>query len=413
MYIYLTLLLPILTATILYIFFKKSVVWWELLIPFGATLIIVGIVKLIGDDMQTSATEYINDVVVEARYYEDWDEEVSCTHSYDCNCTTDSKGNKSCSTCYEHPYDVDYHPKRWVLITRLDHELDITENEYNRLLSLYGNKAFVDMGRSYHSKDGDMYKTCWDNTNDKLQCIVYEHTYKNKVRVSNSIFNFPEVTTQDKTRYSLFDYPQILSNYKQPNILGAFSPKAERNMEILNGLYGSQYQLKAFILVFKGKSQMSGKLQQWYWKGGNKNEFILCIGVDKNDNIKWVYPFTWSEKKESSIELRNFVLSKTKLDLVEISNEMIKDLKGFKRKQFKDFDYLQIDPTPGQIITTIILAILINIGSAFFVVLNDVDDEDDKIFKSKRNYKKKLSVESLSRLSTKGLKNYIRKFPSR
>src|SRR5262245_58928714 len=39
--------------------------------------------------------------------------EVSCSHSYSCNCTPtyDDKGNytgQSCQTCYEHDYDVDW-----------------------------------------------------------------------------------------------------------------------------------------------------------------------------------------------------------------------------------------------------------------------------------------------------------------
>lgn len=33
---------------------------------------------------------------------------VSCSHSYSCHCRTDSKGNTSCDTCYEHSHDYNW-----------------------------------------------------------------------------------------------------------------------------------------------------------------------------------------------------------------------------------------------------------------------------------------------------------------
>lgn len=369
-------------------FWNRKVVLLEFLALFACSFIAVGIVKLVADNSNTSDTEFWNGTKNEVRYYEPWDEEVPCRHpvyctrTYECNC--DSKG-ENCSTCteeyicgYEHAYDVDYHPEYWQLQTTLG-SYGISQTEYNRLMTIYGNKTFVDQHRDFHSIDGDMYSSVWKGELDKLEMVTESRTYTNRVQASSSVFNFPEVDSSDRANYKLFEYPKIY-NLQQRHILGYFNKDDEHKMDILNGLLGPKKQLAAFICVYRNTTIKAADLQQAYWKGGNKNEFIVCIGIDNANSIQWCKCFSWSEVAEPKITIRNFVMAQNKLNNSDLAEYMFKELDTkYKRKQFKDFEYLSIPVTPGQLQAAVIITAILNILIAIWSVYNEFEDTSEFI----------------------------------
>lgn len=241
MTIWLSLLIPVFTAFILYFFFRHSTVWWEFIIPFAASLILIAIMKFSTELSQTSDTEYWSETASKAIYSEPWNEEVSCRHSYDCNCSTDSKGNKTCSTCYMHSYDVDYHPAYWALVSSSGNSIGISESKYNYFVDKCKNKSFSDQNRDFHNIDGDWYITYWPQTDNTIECMVQSKSYENRVQASNSVFNYPDIEDKDKKFYELYDYPDITEGYKQKSILGygdSTQKSAEFKMDILNARLG-------------------------------------------------------------------------------------------------------------------------------------------------------------------------------
>jgi hypothetical protein len=235
------------------------------------------------------------------------------------------------------------------------------------------------MHRDYHSIDGDMYSSQWKGQLDLLEIITQEHTYENHVQASKSVFNYPEVTPEEIKQYGLFEYPAVINDY-QHHILGTVDKDAEHQMDILNGLLGSKKQLTSFIIVFRNKTVRAGELQEALWKGGNKNEFVVCIGVDGANNITWCRPFSWSEVAEPKITIRNFVHDQKTLNLSRLSEYMFTELSAkFKRKEFKDFEYLTIQMSPGQIQAAVITTIILNIIVAMWAVYNDLEDTSDFI----------------------------------
>ena len=375
------LIIPTLFAIFLYLFYDRKVVWWEFLILFAVSLASVGIVKLIADNSNTKDIEYWNGTKDEVQYYEPWDEEVPCTHSYSCNCTTDSKGNESCSTCYMHPYDVDYHPAEWTLVTSIGN-YSISENEYNRLVTKFGNKSFVNMNRDYHSINGNMYKAVWPRTDITLEGVTEKRSYENRPKASNSVFSYPTVDSTDRANYKLYDHPEVYG-LVQKHILGygdQTTGVAEHQMECLNGRLGPVKEIACFIMIFRNKTERAAELQEAYWHGGNKNEFSVCIGLDAANNVLWCKCFSWSEVAEPKITIRNFVTEMKVLNLSKVVTFMTPELTlKYKRKHFRDFNYLSIPMTSGQLIAALITTIIIDIGIAFFVVLNDVEDTDDNV----------------------------------
>lgn len=375
MIIWFALLIPVITAIVLFKFFSHKIAIWEFTIPFLATLIMILIIKFGGESAQTSDTEFLSEPASHAIYSEPWDEEVSCVHSYKCNCTKDDKGNESCSTCYEHSYDVENHEEYWEIVSVSGVRERITEAKYNSLVLRWKNKVLEDKHRDYHSIDGDWLVTYWDNQAPTLECMVSEHTYENRVQASGSVFNYPEVNEEEKKHYGVYEYPKIHGGYKQTNILGmgdSTRSTAERKMEILNAKLGKSKQVKVFLLLFKNQTEDAAFKQECYWKGGNKNELVVCVGIDDALNIEWCKAFSFTEVSEIKINVRNYVTDLNKLHCSKIVDYLYAEVeKSFQRKHFKEFNYLAIEPKEWQIWLTFILTIIINVGLSAWIIKNE------------------------------------------
>lgn len=382
MMIFFSILIPFLTAVVLYAFFKHKTKWWEMSVPLVASVLFILIFKGCSVSYLTHDTEYWNDVIVEARYYEEWNEWIVETCE---DCTTDDDGNEDCVS-YDCSYQ-DTHYAYWEIETKTGWTMSITEEEYNRLRRKFGHKPiFVDMHRDYDTKDGDMYKVVWDNSDNKLECVVRSERYENRTQVSDGIYKYKEVTEEEIKEYGLHDYPSISRNHKQKHLLGKSDKVAEHNLEVINGKLGPTRQLKAFVIVFKNQPIEAGIRQEAYWGGGNKNEFVVTIGVNSKGKVTWCHPFSWSESESPKIKMRNFVRKQKKLNLSEVTNHMICELSQFERKSFSDFDYLNVEPTDTQKMWAYILTFLINIGLSIWIVVNEFDADYDSSTNNKNAY---------------------------
>lgn len=373
------LLIPFITAIVLYMMFRHRTVWWEFAVPLLSSFVFIFMMKALIEYAQVQSKEYWGSFISRVEYYEDWDEEVPCTHSYDCNCSTDDEGNEDCETCYMHAYDVDYHPPYWQIVTTTNEVVDIDEAEYNRLLKLFANQKFKELGRDYHSNDGDMYFCSWAGDSVRAIPVTTTHYYENRVKVADqSIFHFQKVDTSDIRRYRLKDYPPIYERYKQDAIIGDYGDDAKVaniKFKYINGLLGSKKQVRIFVLVFQGQPIDAGLYQEWYWSGSNMNEFVVCIGVDAGRNVKWCYPISWTPAEKLKADVRQFVVSQSKLNLSALSDYMAVQVdKQFVRRDFKEFDYLTVEPPAWAIILAYILTIGINIGLSYVLINNEHQD---------------------------------------
>jgi len=392
MIIFIACLIPILTAGVLWYFFRHKTLWWEFLIPFAASILIGLIFKFAGEYSQTRDTEYWSGIIQTAEHYEDWNERVPCRHPKYCTRTvSDGKGGTKTETyqCgYYHPYDVDYHPEYWQVNDDNGLSCHVSHNVYNKLVNKFGNKKFVDLGRHYHSNDGDKYVASWPKTDETIECMVTSHTYENRVQASTDIHNFPEVTEDEVKMYKLYEYPKIHSYYKQTNLLGSIdgSKRFDRKLELLNAKLGRKKQVKVFVLLFNTPDREAGMKQEAYWKGGNKNEVVVCIGLDKDKNVDWCYPFSWTESEIVMVDIRTHIEeAEGKLNLDESIDYIYKEVESnFVRKQFADFDYITVPPTTSQLVWTLIITLLINVGLSFWLVKNEFNEDNPR---GNRGYK--------------------------
>ncbi|NJO62631.1 MAG: tripartite tricarboxylate transporter TctB family protein [Richelia sp. RM2_1_2] len=387
MTVYAAFLIPFVISAFLYFIFRHKITLWEIAIPIVVTILFVLFAKWLSINSLTSDTEYLGGYVEDARYYEDWNEEVSCRHPIYCEeCSGEGK-DRSCHdvVCgYEHSYDVDYHSEYWMVSTTLGTFI-IPERRYDELVRKFEMEpVFKELNRDYHNNDGDLYYVTWNDTDDKLEPVAVEHTYENRPQVSSGVYRYQEIDSFDIATYKPFDYPLIHNTYHQQVILGYADPIAEQMLQVVNSRLGRDKQVRVYFLVFNDQPREAGQIQQRYWQNGNKNELIVCIGLDREKKIKWSHVFSWTEQEEVKINIKNHIESNAEFKLREYVDVVHKEINDhWIRKEFHDFDYLQIYPTSTQTLWIFILTILINGGIAVWIVLNEFEDDDSNYDQNK------------------------------
>jgi hypothetical protein len=217
------------------------------------------------------------------------------------------------------------------------------------------------------------------------------HSYKNKVQSSYSIYRHKDI---DLNKYpDLPDYPKNVDRYININRILGFVPNKDTALKLLaksnaemnkfipdpekQGKMRSWKQVNLiFVNVGDYKPEDYGFALQDKWEGGNKNDFIVSFSMDSNGNVKWVYPFSWSEVEILKLEIRDYMLN-TKLisdfvPVVEDVSKMVID--KFERKQFADFNYLQIEVS--------------NVASVLIWIFNTILGIFIFVIKDERNYRR-------------------------
>ena len=375
--IWFALIIPPIVGAVLYYNFHRKIHLGELALLVGAPVLLIIISKFLVEALQTQDTEYWGGWTTYSEYYEDWNERVPCVHpEYRTEHYTDSEGRSQTRQVYvgqQHPYDVTYHPEHWDLHTSNGERLSIRKGRFEFLAKRFGNRKFVDLHRTYHTNDGDKYVATWTKTDETFDPVVTKHSYENRVASSDSIFNYPEVEESTKKDYGLYDYP-ALNGYKQRAILGPGGGQADLRLRYWNAKLGRLKQVKMFVCVYQGQPKQAALEQESYWKGGNKNEFISCVGIDKEQKVKWSYVFSWSESDGLKIRARDYLMGQEKLDLTAYVNWLAPEVrKDFVRKPFADFAYLTVEPPGWAVFLVYLLTLLACGGLGAYVVLNEID----------------------------------------
>lgn len=380
--IWLNVLIPVIGCIVL-LFFMKKIAWWEYVILFIAPFIINPIFTAVSVGNKMKDVEVLNTYATNATYTEYWETWVKKTCSREVPCGTetyrDSEGKthtrtKYCTEYYDCSY-CDENSAHWDLTLADGSTIGYDAPSYDMAKKKWGNEAFVDKNRDIDynggcGKDGDAYTTSWNKVEDSLITFSETHNYKNPLNVYGGVFSYDSVSAEDVKAYGLFEYP-VVSKWDYNPIMGTIDPLASKKLRQWNALNGYMKQAHVLVCVFRDKPQKAGLLQEHYWKGGNKNEFVLCVGVDKQNKIQWTHVFSWTEQMTLKAEVKNNVLS---MDynlpkIVEYTTGEVK--KKFIRKQFKDFDYIKVPPSTTATVWATIFVLLITVGLCIFAVKNE------------------------------------------
>lgn len=375
MIIYGALVIPAIVAFVLYRFFRHKTLWWEFLLPLALSIILVVSAKAIIEVAQVTSKEYWGSFVQRIEYYEEWNEWIHQTCSYT---TCDGKGQN----CVTHYYDCSYcqtHPPEWKIITSIDEEIDISENQYDSLKNIFGGEKFIELDRNYYTDDGDQYTCAWNGDSVKAVSVTTIHYYENRVKAADqSIFHFEEVKDSDIEKYGLKDYPELHNSYQMDAVLGDSTPNADSanlKLQYINALLGKEKQVRVFVLVFPNQPIEAGIYQKWYWQGANMNEFVVCIGTNSAREVTWCNVISWTRSELLKTHVRSFVQAQKELDLVAVAEYLQPQIKSdFVRRDFKDFDYLTVEPPLWAVILAYVITLIANAALSFWIITNKYDD---------------------------------------
>ena len=142
-------------------------------------------------------------------------------------------------------------------------------------------------------------------------------------------------------------------------------------------------KVRLWVLVYNELPQASAEYQRSYWKGGNKNEFIIMLGSNSNKEITWFDIMTQSEEDLLVIETRdeislNMMRGKdgysgklTDDDLFKFSQWLGENVKAkYEKPDFDQYEYIQVYPSLKAIIITYSIVLLFTILTGIFVVKN-------------------------------------------
>lgn len=325
-------------------------------------LLVVGLVAAgykAGTFSQTADVQVLNsEVTSKAR------EEVSCSHSYSCNCRQSCSGsgkNSSCSTtcdtCYEHPYDVD-----WVVKSApLDDSVRI--NRIDR-------RGMVEPPRFTATQVGEPYS--------KTQFFV------NYVKgAPDSLFN----TLAEKAAYQRFEekikgikYPSEVYDYYRVNhaiAVGATVPDLMVwNAELARMLakLGPLKKSNVVIVFTNEKDRSFAQALRTHWLGAKLNDTVIVVGTSNYPALDWVDVFAWSDNRLYQVQLRDRLAELATLESAAFTAIVAEEItKGFKVKSAKDFQYLesQIEPPLWVIVMLMIVGIAGSVSLSIYFKNND------------------------------------------
>ena len=375
--------IPFITALFLLIVFNKKMVWWEYVVLILPSILFALLMQIIMVSVNAQDTEYLGSYVTKITYYEPWDEMVRVSHTRRVPCGRDSNGNTIYRTETYYTWERKYHSEKY---TYMDNESGwehhLSKNQYETIKKRLGdNSVFRDMHRNYHRIDGDAYDIFWDKTIEKLYDITTTHSYKNKIKSSHShtIFKHINISKEEADSIGLYEYPPIKIMNQNPIIGKNLPDKDIQRIKYINAIYGKTKQFRTYILIYENKDIEISELQKSYWQNGNKNEFIVCLGVIR-DSVVWSNAFSWCDEPKLEVLTRDYFINNPKLNIDEYGRWLQTQMPKWERKEFEDFDYISIDLSRGQYITLIIIMVIINIIVAILLIKNDITNENKTKF---------------------------------
>ena len=296
----------------------------------------------------TSDTEIWNGQVTDKQ-----SSQVSCNHSYQCNCvtipSTDSRGHTTdttiCQTCYEHSYDVSWFvaasTKETITIDRVDRQG----------LNMPPRWGSVFVGEPFSS----------------------EHHFENYIKANPASVLLGQKGDLKKFGSLIPPYPKVFDYYRTNHVINMGVPNLDVNtwnwlISEANKTLGPTKQVNLILVFVKTDDPNYMYAFKDAWLGGKKNDAIILIGSQDGQKIDWADVVSWSTNKEYTIYVRDRIMEVGQLnlrdDIVKVIAEETQN--RFQRMHMKDMKWLvySFQPSSRAMLVLFILGVLTSIGTA-------------------------------------------------
>ena len=370
-------LLPLLSCVVLFALTGGFYEWWVYALVVGGSMAFTGLIHWLMYRYRTHSKEYLGSFIYSIRHDDAWIERQEYTER-----VSDGKGG------YKEVRRVRYihHPDEYRYYTSIGTLYYFNRGDYNKIRHLWGTPCHHEQIYGSHIKGGVRYYQTYEYsdlldelpTSDPFESrkvyrtmipITEEHSYVNKIKNSNSIFRFEEISSKTASEMGLWDYPDDYG-YDMSPILGLDVDAAiDDKYRMFNAYYGAIHQIRLFVLFFDSATQGVdiAEKQRAYWKGGNKNEFVICLGISKG-KVGWCHAFSWMDEPVLSVKIEDYFRSNPILDMAKLLEWLREHLCDWKRKEFSDFKYIKVELNTLQYWSLFVLTIAANATAVYFLV---------------------------------------------
>ena len=309
--------------------------WWAYLLVAGS--IDAGLYALYR--LTSQARQYLSGYVEAVEWHYEWRERVETTEvKYD-------EVTKKSYTVKKVEF-VD-HPSEYFWILNTGHSDSITSNTYHSFVQKWDTPRYrISVPHPNLVSGGDGERCTWDGIESQATTVTYRGRYYNPLRHSHSVFSPRHVSKKKAHELGLFDRPKLHHEHQvvlcQPNLMTETEiHKANRALQLLNAFEGLRHEIHAYILIFPNSKDLEiTALQRDYWEGLHKNEFVVCIGLQKK-KVKWCNTLSWMDAPTLDLEVKKYFFRHTEdIDLLVFIYWLRNNLSLWKRKEFHDFKYL-------------------------------------------------------------------------
>ena len=351
--------------------------WHVYALVVGGSMAFTGFIHWLMYRHRTRTKEYLGSFIYSIRHDDAWVERQEYTER-----VSDGKGG------YKEVRRVRYipHPDEYSYETSIGNSYDFSRSEYDEICRLWGTSCHHGQITGSHIKGGvRFYQTyeyndllCKLPTSDPFENrtvhrtmipITEEQSYVNKIKNSNSIFRFEDISRKSAAEMGLWDYPDNYG-YDMSPILGLdVDGTTDEQFRLFNAYYGAKHEFRLFLIFFDSSQQgiEIAEKQRSYWKGGNKNEFVVCLGIS-NGIVDWCHAFSWMDEPVLSVKIEDYFRTNPTLDLMALHGWLREHLDEWKRKEFSDFKYIRVGLNTLQYWSLFVLTIAANVTAVYFLV---------------------------------------------
>lgn len=356
-------------------FWRHRMKWWEFLVQLPLPFVVCWGIAAAGTWGLTSDSEYVSGYITQARYYEPWNERVARqVPVYATRTVRNPDGTMRSERYVSHyktVYETVYHAAYWTASGSNGGSWRISKDAFESLAKRWGNRTFVELNRHSHTLDGDRYDTTFPGDDATLEPCTVTRGYENRTQAAPNLFRYHEFETENQP---VRDYPRE-DGWHVPTTIGPVLPSERHAFDVLNARLGKVPDTRIWAVVHEGGSIAAGQAQEAHWKGGNRNELVIVIGVNTQRRPVWAWIFGWTTADTLKVKIRQQVLEQEKLDLVALATWLRTTVPGeWKPRDFAEFDYIHVPPPPWSILLGCFIAACLNALLTWWLVANEFFD---------------------------------------
>jgi hypothetical protein len=237
-----------------------------------------------------------------------------------------------------------HHADRWTADDSLGQHWEISREQFDLLVSRFGERHAVAGDRSTSERNsrmvsGDPNDYVAVNRTGWIQPTTAVKSWENRVKAAPSQFSFPLIPEPEQQ--PLHPYPDPPDPFTSTRVLGQTAiPILEWDQ--LNARLGPVKHVNLIVIGFGSQPISAADNQRAVWLGGKKNDLVITAG-GAPEKPTWARVFGWSESDACKRTIETLVLTHglTPALIAPLEAEV---MATYTIKDWTRLDYLAVEP---------------------------------------------------------------------